>query len=398
MVIRKKEGALTEVEQMVIKALLAKGQRNQDIQALINVGRVATINSARITEVKINPHIKPASEEDVNFFIKKRNSIDPRTGLNLYMDERLMRSREAMILAVQVFNNPGIQFKTEVFAVLANIAWTYLLHEHYERRDVSMTTKDGRSHTLKNLVERSDAPLTSGIRNNLRDIIDIRDDVEHKLLRRTDLKFFGKFQTCCLNFDKVMTELFGDRLSLKNELSVALQFARVEFEQVTTLHKYDIPEHIQALDARLDGRLSSEEKADLEYQFSVVYMLESATKGKAHIQFIKPGSEEGKEIHNVLEKFKVADEIYPYKPGNVCKEVARRTGVRFTSHNHVQATCFFKARPRGRSKQPANTNREYCIYHPAYDSYTYSEAWIDKLVAAFRNEEQTQQISSIRLN
>jgi len=29
-----------------------------------------------------------------------------------------------MILVVQVFNSPALNFKTEVFAVLANVAWT----------------------------------------------------------------------------------------------------------------------------------------------------------------------------------------------------------------------------------------------------------------------------------
>jgi hypothetical protein len=38
-----------------------------------------------------------------------------------------------MILAVTIFNSGSYRFKTEVFAVLVNIAWTYLLHEHYGR-------------------------------------------------------------------------------------------------------------------------------------------------------------------------------------------------------------------------------------------------------------------------
>jgi len=54
MISRKKEGSLTNDEKQIVKALLAEGNRNQDIQALINIGRHATVNSARITEVKKN--------------------------------------------------------------------------------------------------------------------------------------------------------------------------------------------------------------------------------------------------------------------------------------------------------------------------------------------------------
>src|SRR5262245_10409025 len=113
-----------------------------DIQALVNVGRSATINSARITEVKEDQAQKTATDEEVEFFQIKKRSFDSRTGLNLFDDERLIRAREAMILAVQIFNSAALSFKTEVFSVLANIAWTYLLHEHYSRKGIRIVQND----------------------------------------------------------------------------------------------------------------------------------------------------------------------------------------------------------------------------------------------------------------
>lgn len=44
----------------------------------------------------------------------------------------LIKSREAMMAAVQIYNNPLISFKSESFIVLSNIAWTYLLHAYYK--------------------------------------------------------------------------------------------------------------------------------------------------------------------------------------------------------------------------------------------------------------------------
>lgn len=129
-----KSGGLTAEEKRVVKRLLELKWRNQDIQALVNTGRKSTVNGARITEVKQNARQRLASEDEANFFILKKKSYDPKTGLNLFDDERLIRSREAMLLAVQVFNSAGLKFKTEVFSVLANIAWTYLLHEYYDKK------------------------------------------------------------------------------------------------------------------------------------------------------------------------------------------------------------------------------------------------------------------------
>lgn len=111
MAARNKEGALTDEEKPIVKALLAKGWRNQDIQALLNIGRDVTINSGRITEAKKDATIVAATDDEVEFFKIRKDSYDPKTGLNLFDHERLIRAREAMVLAVQVFNSPALRFK-----------------------------------------------------------------------------------------------------------------------------------------------------------------------------------------------------------------------------------------------------------------------------------------------
>jgi len=129
-----------------------------------------------------------------------------------------------MILAAQVFNSAGLNFKTEVFAVLATIGWTYLLHEYYERKNIAIIEPDGRSLLLSKMIKRRDSPLSEGIKNNLEALKSIRDEVEHLLLGKSDLKWQGLYQACCLNFEKTITELFGEQLSLANELSFESDF------------------------------------------------------------------------------------------------------------------------------------------------------------------------------
>jgi hypothetical protein len=375
-----KPATLTEEEKRVIKALLADGMRSQDIHALINYERPATINFGRIAGLKKNPNIVPASKEEVAHFKRKKHSFDPVTGLNLHSDERLMRAREAMILAVTIFNSGMYRFKTEVFAVLANIAWTYLLHEHYSRKGIDPINADGTTFALSFMLSRGDCPLSKGVKNNLMAIKTIRDDVEHKMLGRSDVKWLPLFQACCLNFDKSLTSWFGSRLSLQSDLAVALQFGKLELEHAAQISAYDVPPNITALDARLRKDLSEEELGDLEYQFRVEYTFNNASKGKAHIQFLSPDSEEGKVIQNVLQKFKIADELWKYKPKDIVKLVRAATKHPFSMNDHTNAWRKHKVRPSNGSKTPEKTNRDYCIYHPAHRDYTYNDKWIELLV------------------
>jgi hypothetical protein len=340
---RKREGTLTAEEKRAVKGLLAEGWRNQDIQALVNFGREATINSARITEVKKNGKITLASIDELAFYKARKQSFDLRTGLNLFDDERLIRAREAMILAVQVFNSPSLSFKTEVFCVLANIAWTYLMHEYFRTKKVSIVNETGLSLSLLDMMNRSDCPLSDGSKKNLEAIKKIRDTVEHHLLRRSDPMWFSLFQACCLNFEKILCQFFGDAVSLRKELSFALQFARLSMDQLTTLQKFDVPEVIETLDAQLIEGLREDQINDIEYQFKVVFTLDASSKSRAHIQFVHPSSGEAEEIRNVLIKYKPADELYPYKPTKVTKLVVSKTGKPFTNNTHANAWRKYKA-------------------------------------------------------
>jgi hypothetical protein len=110
---------------------------------------------------------------------------------------------------------------------------------------------------------------------------------------------------------------------LQGELSAALQFGKLDLEHAAQITAYDVPPNITALDARLRQGLTDMELDDLEYQFKVVYTFDSASRGKAHVQFVSPDSDEGKTIHNVLQKFKIADDLYPYHPKDVVKLVQK---------------------------------------------------------------------------
>lgn len=46
-------------------------------------------------------------------------------------DELIEKSKEAMMSAIQIYNNPLINFKSEIFIVTSVISWTYLMHAYY---------------------------------------------------------------------------------------------------------------------------------------------------------------------------------------------------------------------------------------------------------------------------
>ena len=131
------------------------------------------------------------------------------------------------------------------------------------------------------------------------------------------------FQACCLNFDKTMCKNFGDRLTLTNLFAYALQFSRMDFKQSSILNEHDIPPRIKAIDANLHNGLNKKDMDDMDYRYQTYYtFISTPSKNRAHVKFVSPDSEQGKELSNVLIKPMPADYMYPHKPAVVVKKQA----------------------------------------------------------------------------
>lgn len=378
---RSPEGALTDDEKKAVKKLLDEGWRGQDILALVNIGRPTTTNSGRISAVKYDKKQQPYNDEELGRFLRVKQSYDLKTGLSPYTDERLCRAREAMLLAVQVYNSPTCQFKSELFAIISNVAWTYLCHERLEALGEQIRNEDGRSLSLSEMWANPKLALSGAIQANLSDIKELRDKVEHHLLERADVLWRSLFQANCLNFDRVMCEWFGEQLSFASELSFSLQFSKADLEQLKTLAHYDVPAEIQAFNEDLKRKKEEDVLSSAEYEFSVFYTFVPGSKSKAHVTFISPESEAGQEIANVLIKHKAGDFLYPYKPQEVVRLVKEKSGKKYSIHDHTLAWKRHKVRPAGVNPPSNRVNGKYCCYHPAHKDYTYNDAWVELLAA-----------------
>ena len=371
---------LTTAERRVVKRLLADGWRNQDIQAQINIGRAATINSARITGVKKDSREREANNLELKEFFETKRAFDPKTGLNAIDDERLVRGREAMLMAVGAFNNPTVKFKTEIFAVLSQIAWTYLLQERLHNHGIKLRKENGLHLTLQDMLEHDLCDVEAAVKVNLLDTKRARDEVEHALLGFSDHLLFQMFQANCLNFDRYLAKWFGAQTRLAADLNFSLQFSRPAIEHLAGLSKEELSTKGWAsFNAERELR-SRSHLDDQNYQFSVVYMTVQSSKSKSHFRFVQDGTQQHDEISNVLVKFKPGLETHPFKPSEVVRAVEGAIRRKYTLSQHSRDWKAHNVRPTKNSGDPALTNRDYCYYSAPHRDYTYNQAWIDLLV------------------
>lgn len=267
--------------------------------------------------------------------------------------ELLTKSMEAALAAVQIFNSPLITFKSEIFIVLMNIAWTYLLHAYYrkerieyryfkksaERRVFDKTKSGAHKHwELERCLNDAKSPVDKDATNNLRFLIGIRNEIEHQMTSRLDASLSAKFQACCLNYNEYAKKLFGDKHGIDKHLAFSLQFSSISREQEAAVpHPGAMPSPIKAFVEGFEGNLSEGEFNSPRYAYRVLFVAKTANrKGQADevIEFVK---EDSALAANVNKAYTVIRETERPKhlPSGIVKLMKQEGYQRFTMHDHT---------------------------------------------------------------
>lgn len=223
--------------------------------------------------------------------------------------ELVKKAREAMLAAVQLYNNPQVTFKAESFITLSVIGWTYSLHAYYRsigvdyryyrytgKRKIYDKTKYGayKHWELERCLNDKDCPLDGNTITNLRFLIGVRHEIEHQMTDKIDEFLSAKLQACALNFDYYICKLFGDKYNLSKELSLAIQFSPLTPKQRDTLHDNShITSNVKNFVVDFEDILSDEALSSSRYAYRVLFVpINAKRKGQADqvVEFVKSDS------------------------------------------------------------------------------------------------------------
>lgn len=268
--------------------------------------------------------------------------------------ELVNKSREAAMAAVQIFNNPQISFKSELFIVTMHIAWTYLLHAYYRnnKMDYRYFSQNGKRKRfdktkygaykyweLERCLNDKNSPLDKDTSNNLRFLITLRHEIEHQMTSHIDDTITAKFQACALNYNYYIQKFFGERNGIDKHLPVSLQFSAVSRDQLNILsERSDIPKHISACINRFEDELSPEEFQSTRYAYRVLLTGKTAnSKGQADevITFVKADSEMAQDINKTYAFIKETERP-KYRAGYIVQTMRDEGYPKFNMYHHIQ--------------------------------------------------------------
>lgn len=256
-----------------------------------------------------------------------------------------------MLTAVQIYNNPQIEFKSELFIVTTVVAWTYLLHAHYRKirveyrqlnpngRPKFLKTRYGaeRHWSLEQCLDSVQCPVDHLVRSNLMFLIGIRHEIEHQMTMRIDSQLSAKFMAAALNFNSAIKRLFDSKYGLESEQAFSIQFSTIDERTAKELaSQTDLPPHIRSFVAQFEAEMGQDEFDDPRYSYRIAFVKKtSQNKNTADrvVEFIAAGSEAESMMNKVILK---ETERKKYKPGTILKMMKEEGYRNFGMHQHTE--------------------------------------------------------------
>lgn len=281
--------------------------------------------------------------------------------------ELIEKSREAAMNAVQSFNNPLTTFKTETFIVLMVIAWTYLLHAHYRSKRIEYRyyekglkrrkfkrDSEGRFRywELNQCLKEKACPLDDPTKKNLLFLIGLRNEIEHHGSAGVDERLSSRYLACCLNYERFICQLFGERHSLGTAAAFTLQFRDLKAVRVKKESVARMSSQVAKFVHQFDTDLSDEELTSTHFQCKLRLQPVSANRaGQADeiIEFVQFDSEFARDGDEERRQVIFKDrEINKYRPGTIVKMMNEEGYPRFNVSHHTRLWQKLEARKPGK--------------------------------------------------
>ncbi|HRT81499.1 MAG TPA: DUF3644 domain-containing protein [Bacteroidales bacterium] len=160
----------------------------------------------------------------------------------------LQKAKDSALLAIEFYNKPAVNFKSEGFITMMCIAWTSLFHAYFFKNKIKPFYKEkenGRRSRYKKIpIKLPDGKILKEnkwwelseclnnfyksdsnhpVRKNLEFFTSIRNMIVHRNIPELDSNLYAECQANILNFNDFLKEHFGDKHSIDYLLSFTIQ-------------------------------------------------------------------------------------------------------------------------------------------------------------------------------
>ena len=170
------------------------------------------------------------------------------------LSEQLVnKSKEAFMMAIEVYNKPTIRYRLEGFSFFICNAWELMLKAYLIKTkgeaSIYYPDKPNRTISLENCIERVFTNAKSPIRGNFEKIIELRNTSTHFITEEYEMVYVPLLQACVFNFVEKMKEFHNvdmTEIIPENFITLSVRITALDETAIRAKYAEQISEHLIA--------------------------------------------------------------------------------------------------------------------------------------------------------
>lgn len=159
-------------------------------------------------------------------------------------EQLIEKSKEAFVLAFEIYNKPSIKYRLEGFSFFICNAWELMLKAHlinkFGEEAIYFSDKPNRTITLERCVQKVFTNEKAPLRKNLEKIIELRNTSTHFITEEYEAVYVSILQACVFNYvDKMMEFHNVDMTQVIPENFITLSVRLKSLDETEIRGKYD---------------------------------------------------------------------------------------------------------------------------------------------------------------
>lgn len=243
------------------------------------------------------------------------------------VEQLLNKSKEAFILAVEIYNKPTIRYRVEGFAFFICNAWELMLKAHLinTKGESSIYYKDhlDRTINLENCIKLVFTNDKDPLRLNLEKIIELRNTSTHFITEEYEMVYVPLFQSCIFNFNEKMQKFHNvdvtELISL-NFLNLVVKEKSFDENEIKAKYSDKIAHKLLGLNDKI-SKIVDETNANFAVKIIHQYYI---TKDKDKATDTVAVDKNSTNPVQIIKEIKNPNETHKYTAKKVCAEITKQ--------------------------------------------------------------------------
>ena len=303
-------------------------------------------------------------------------------------EKLLEKSKEAFVLAIEIYNKPTIKYRVEAFSFFICNAWELMLKaymiEKYGENSIYYPDHPNRTISLEKCLQKIISNEKAPVRKNLTKIIELRNTSTHFITEEYEMVYIPLFQACLLNFVEKMQEYHDIDMTEvipQNFLTLSVSMKALDENIIRAKYPEEIATKLIAINAELEPVIAENNQSYASRIEHWPYRTNEKNKAPSHV-YIDKNAESGVKI---IKELKDPNNTHKYTMKTAIKEINRRLqseNIDFRINQYI-FDLFNKV-------YGIKENEKYCYVHRQYaqPAYTYSMAAIELIFQEIKKDSE----------